>query len=67
MPHGRRYLPYGLTLKEKQNPKLRKKISSCIKQVEKKSCQKNAKHRGKYDYNKCNVNPVAVCRKQLER
>jgi len=62
----RAYLPYGLTKAEKRSPALRKKLSSCIRQVEKASCPKSAKRAGKYDYSRCEVNPVAVCRSALE-
>lgn len=63
MPKGRKYLPYGLTKKEKRSPKLRRKLSSCIKKVEKKACPKSAKRKdGTYDYEKCMANPVRVCR-----
>jgi len=59
----REYLPSHLTQSEKRSPKKLKKLSSCIKKVEKKSCPKSArKSNGKYDYGKCRVNPAAVCR-----
>lgn len=65
---SRRYLPYGLTEEEKANPSLRRKESRCIRAVEGKSCPKMAMtHDGKYDYTKCKVNPVAVCRARLTR
>ena len=68
MPRGRAYLPYGLTKREKRSPTLRRKLSKCIKDAEKKSCPKSArKHGGKYNYKKCHYNPVAVCRARLER
>lgn len=63
----RKYLPYRLTKEEKADPKLRKKLASCIKLVEKKACPLSAKKKGKYDYSKCEVNPVAVCRFQLKK
>jgi len=63
----RKYLPYGLTKKEKKDPVLRRKLARCIKSVEKKSCPKSAKKKGKYDYRKCTANPVAVCRASLKR
>lgn len=61
----RKYLPHRLTKEEKADPKLRKKLASCIKAVEKKSCPKSAKKNGKYDYKKCLYNPVAVCRASI--
>lgn len=64
----REYLPYGLTEEEKSDPELLRKLSSCIEKVEKKSCPESAlKPDGKYDYEKCSVNPVAVCRVSVER
>jgi hypothetical protein len=66
MPRGRAYLPYGLTKKEKRNKKLRRKLSKCIRAVEKKSCPKSAKHGRKYNYKKCKYNPVAVCRESVK-
>lgn len=59
----RKYLPYGLTKTEKKNPKLRRKLASCIRQVENKVCPKSAMKKG--DYSKCAYNPVAVCRASL--
>lgn len=59
-PPARRYLPHGLTEIEKQHQSLRKKLSSCIKQVEEKSnCTP--------PYKNCPVNPVAVCRASIEK
>lgn len=63
----RKYLPYGLTKREKRSPKLRAKLSACIRKVEKKSCPAKAKRKGKFDYGKCKVNPVAVCRFALSK
>jgi len=64
----REYLPYGLTEEEKANPELLRKLSSCIRDVEKKSCPESAVGPdGKFDYSKCDVNPVAVCRASIER
>jgi hypothetical protein len=64
----RKYLPYGLTAKEKRDPVLRKKLSRCIRSVEKKSCPVSAKRKdGTYDYGKCEVNPVAVCRASIKK
>jgi len=63
----RKYLPYGLTKKEESDPKLRKKLASCIRKVEKRACPKSAKKGGKYDYKRCMVNPVAVCRASIEK
>ena len=65
MPKKRQYLPRGLTKREKASPALRKKLASCIRQVEKTACPKSALRRGKYDYSKCSANPVAVCRASL--
>ena len=62
----RKYLPYGLTKREKKDVKLRHKLSRCIRRVEKKACPKSAKKGGKYDYKKCRYNPVAVCRRSIE-
>lgn len=62
----RKYLPYGLTKAEKADPELRKKLKSCIKQVEKHGCPKSTKKNGKYDYKKCMVNPVAICRASIK-
>jgi len=61
----RKYLPYGLTKKEIADPKLRKKLASCIRKVEKRACPKSAKKDGKYDYHLCSVNPVAICRNSI--
>lgn len=68
MPEGKRkYLPYRLTAKEKRSPKLRKKLAHCIMKVERKYCSKLSHRQGKYKYPKhCAVNPVAICRAQLE-
>ena len=64
----REYLPHGLTEEEKADPVLLKKLSSCIEDVEKKSCPESAlKPDGKYDYSKCEVNPVAACRSSIEK
>ena len=63
----RDYLPYHLTEAEKRDPHLRAKLASCIYQVEKKECPSSAlKPNGKYDYNKCRSNPVAICRASVE-
>jgi hypothetical protein len=67
MPKGRKYLPYGLTEAERLDPRLRRKLSRCIRALEKKSCPKSAKHGQKYDYKKCRYNPVAVCRRSIEK
>jgi len=67
MPRRRRYLPSGLTAREKRSPKLRRKLSRCIKKVEKKSCPKKALRKdGTYNYKLCKANPVAVCRASLK-
>lgn len=63
----REYRPHGLTEEEKANPELLKKLSSCIEDVEKKSCPESAKKEGKIDYSQCSVNPVAVCRASIEK
>ena len=64
----RRYLPYALTKREKADPKLRRKLARCIRDVEKASCPKSARKRdGTFDYKKCSVNPVAVCRASLKK
>ena len=66
MPKRRRYLPYALTAREKRDPKLRRKLARCIKKVEKAQCPKKALRKdGTYNYDRCKVNPVAVCRAQL--
>jgi hypothetical protein len=62
---ARAFLPSGLTAREKRSPALRKKLSSCIRQVEKTACPKSAKKKGHYIYSRCAVNPVAVCRRSL--
>lgn len=53
-PGPRKYLPYGLTECEKSYPSVRKKLSSCIRQTEKKP--------GAYK----TFNPVAVCRATIK-
>jgi hypothetical protein len=64
----REYLPSGLTPAEKRNPFLRRKISHCVRRVERSSCPRSArKAGGKFDYRKCRVNPVAVCRASVRR
>jgi len=68
MVRRRRYLPYALTAREKRSPKLRRKLSRCIKKVEKAQCPKRALRKdGTYNYAYCKVNPVAVCRASLAR
>lgn len=62
----RQFLPFGLTAREKRSPTLRKKLSRCIRKVEKEACPKSAKRKGKIDFKKCKVNPVAVCRSALK-
>jgi hypothetical protein len=64
---ARKYLPSGLTKAEKRSPALRRKLSSCIRKVEKSACPKSAKKRGKFDYKKCRYSPVAVCRASIEK
>jgi len=67
MVRRRRYLPYALTKREKRSPKLRKKLVSCIKKVEKAQCPKRALRKdGTYNYDLCKVNPVAICRASLK-
>jgi hypothetical protein len=57
-PTGRQYLPHGLTQCEKKYPSVKRKLSSCIKQVEKREgCTP--------PYTDCPVNPVAVCRTSI--
>jgi len=51
---GRKYLPFHLTECEKANPIVQKRLSSCIKQAEKKT--------GAY----VTFNPVAVCRASIK-
>lgn len=54
-PHGRLYLPHGLTECEKKHPDVAHRLASCIEDVEEKEdC--------KPPYEGCQVNPVAVCR-----
>ncbi len=66
MVRRRRYLPYALTAREERSPKLRRKLSRCIKKVEKAQCPKRALRKdGTYNYNLCKVNPIAICRAQL--
>jgi len=67
MPGKRKYLPYRLTKEEKRSASLRRKLSRCIRKVEKKSCPKSAKKNGRYDYKKCYVNPVAICRAAVKK
>jgi len=64
---GRKYLPKNLTLKERRSPSLRKKLSRCIKTVEKTACPKSAKKNGAYNYKQCSYSPVAVCRSSLTK
>jgi len=64
----RTYLPRGLTKAERRSPTLRRKLSRCIRKVEKSSCPKFAKRKdGTFDYKKCRANPVAVCRAMLKK
>jgi hypothetical protein len=54
-PHGRLYLPHGLTECEKAHPEAAHKLAHCIKEIEEKEgCRP--------PYLGCAVNPVAVCR-----
>ena len=61
----RQYLPSGLTKAEKRSPALRKRLSRCIRAVEKTACKGVRKVKGKLDYAKCRYNPVAVCRNSI--
>ena len=65
MPKHRSFLPSGLTAREKRSPALRRRLSACIRAVEKSACPPSAKRGGKYNYGKCRANPVAVCRKAV--
>lgn len=64
MPHnpgmlGRVYHPHGLTECEKTHPRILRKISRCIRKVEKREgCTP--------PYIDCLVNPVAVCRASIK-
>lgn len=58
-PESRRYLPHGLTPCEKSHPAILRKLSRCIKKVEKREgCSP--------PYTNCAVNPVAVCRASVK-
>ena len=58
-PGHRAYLPHGLTETEQENTRVRKLLSGCIRDVEKKEhCRP--------PYTDCRVNPVAVCRASIE-
>lgn len=59
-PRTRGFLPHNLTACEKAHPKVRKKLSSCIKEVELKCCGELTT-----DYSACACNPVAVCRASI--
>jgi len=50
--------PHGLTKCEKRHPSVRRKLSSCIKELEKRSGCKSP-------YTNCAINPVAVCRSSI--
>lgn len=57
-PHGRLYLPHGLTECEKDHPSVVKKLAACIRAVEEREqCSP--------PYMDCVVNPVAVCRASI--
>lgn len=60
-PDGRHYLPHGLTEAEKKSASTRKKLSSCISEVEISCCGEHTT-----DYSGCTCNPVAVCRASIE-
>ena len=53
-PGPRKYLPHGLTACEKAHPSVRKKLSSCIRKLEKKP--------GAY----VDFNPPAICRASIK-
>jgi hypothetical protein len=56
---GRKYHPHGLTECEKAHPHVLKKLSRCIRKVEKREgCTP--------PYDTCPVNPVAVCRASVK-
>jgi len=61
----RKYLPHGLTREERRSPVIRRKIASCIRQVELKVCPKSAKKHGRFIYSECSYNPVKVCRSSI--
>jgi hypothetical protein len=57
-PHGRLYLPHGLTECEKAHPAVQHKLAHCINEIEEKEgCRP--------PYEGCAVNPVAVCRASI--
>lgn len=58
-PYPRHYEPHGLTECEQSHPHVLKKLSRCIRKVEKKEhCTP--------PYDTCPVNPVAVCRASVK-
>jgi hypothetical protein len=58
-PHGRLYLPHGLTEYEKAHPEIQHTLAHCIKEIEEKEgCRP--------PYEGCPVNPVAICRASVE-
>jgi hypothetical protein len=58
-PHGRLYLPHGLTECERAHPEIVHTLASCIREVEEKEgCRP--------PYEGCAVNPVAVCRASVQ-
>jgi hypothetical protein len=60
-PAGKRsYLPYGLTVREKEDAELRALLSRCIRKTEVRCCGGPTT-----DYSTCDCNPVAVCRKSV--
>ncbi len=66
MARRKRYPPYALTDIEQQDPKLRRKITRCIKSVEITQCPKEALMKdGTYNHELCEVNPIAICRSSL--
>jgi len=58
-PTGIQYEPHGKTECERAHPEVLRKISSCIKKLEK-------KHDCAPPYIDCPVNPVAVCRASVK-
>jgi hypothetical protein len=57
-PHGRLYLPHGLTECEKNHPSVVHRLADCVKEVEEKEdCRP--------PYENCRINPVAVCRASI--
>jgi hypothetical protein len=57
----RKYLPFHLTVEEKEDEKTQELLSRCIKKVEVKCCGGHTT-----DYSKCTCIPPAVCRASME-